>query len=194
MKSALTITRDNTAEFRKGLKALTATAVLVGVPAQNAERAPEPGEKETINNAQIAYLMENGSPAQNIPARPHFEPALKDIQPKITAVFEKAAKGVMDVGGAMVDQALGRVGLMAQSAIRAKITSGGFAPLAPATIEARMRQRGAKTRRKSEKTYLDMVASGVSPAEAQATAGIKPLINTGAYLASITYVLRKKGE
>ncbi len=58
-------------------------------------------------------------------------------------------------------------GLMGQDAVRGKITSGPFVPLAPATLRAR---------------------------KAKGRTGEKPLIDTGQLRAAYTYVIRAKGS
>jgi hypothetical protein len=49
--------------------------VLVGIPDSAPERTDTP-----ITNAQIGYVMETGSPAHNVPARPFLVPGVADVQ------------------------------------------------------------------------------------------------------------------
>lgn len=150
--------------LRKALGALTVHRVLVGIPTEKGLRKPEVGEaKEPPNNAQIGYWMEFGVPESNIPARPFLNPGIANVQPQINARFEKCARDALGDGDPSVDATLNIVGLIAQNAIRAKITDGPFIPLHPATLAAR-RHRGRT--------------------------GEKPLIDTGQLRASITYVIR----
>jgi hypothetical protein len=46
--------------------------------------------------------------------------------------------------------------------------------------------------RASEIRYLDLVANGMSAADAQGATGIRPLINTGQLRNAITYAIREK--
>ena len=91
----------------------------------------------------------------------------------------------------MVNASLNRAGLAAQNAIRGVITEGIPPPLKPETIKNRARARGTKSMRKGEKEYMKRIAEGATPAEAQASVGITPLVNTGQLRNSITYVVKK---
>ncbi|MNT58599.1 hypothetical protein D3C72_1960450 [compost metagenome] len=91
-----------------------------------------------------------------------------------------------------LDAELNAAGLIAQAGARNRITSSNYEPLSPSTIRNRRKSRNTQSMRAEEQKYLDMVANGASPAQAQADAGIQPLINTGQLRNSITYVIRKK--
>ncbi len=159
---------DNLPAFQKSLKALLSKRVLVGVPAEDADREPEQGENTApLTNAEIGYLMENGVPEKNIPARPHLVPGVRGAEATIAAAFEAGAKKILDGDTDAVDVTMNKVGLIAQNAVRAKITDGPFQELAEATIENRKR-RGRT--------------------------GEKPLIDSGQYRSSITYVIRPNGK
>lgn len=189
MAKGITVVKDNTKKLLKGLAALAENRCYAGVPATNAGRKDE---DTPINNAELMYIHENGSPAANIPARPVVHPAIKSSQPAITAALFATGKAALAGGGnEAVDKGLNAVGLIAQNAMRSRITSGPFAPLSPRTIAQRAAQRGSKKRRKGEQQYLDLVADGMAPAKAQNVAGIKPLINTGQLRRALTYVIRK---
>lgn len=161
------VTKDNTKAFFKSLKALTDKQVLVGIPSNTAGRQPEPGEPADINNATIGYLMENGSPAANIPERPHLKEGVASVTDQIVARYKAGAKAVLDGRSGSLDPTHVAVGLIAQNAVRAKITTGPFAPLAQSTL-AKRRSRGRT--------------------------GTKPLIDTGQYRAATTFVVRPKGK
>lgn len=194
------VTRDHLSEVLASIRTLAKTDVLVGVPADGSDKqgsgpiGSNARPDAPITNAEIGYLNEFGSPAQNLPARPHLVPGVRAAQERIAGALgwgaKDALKGVPD--GAV--KSLHRAGLLAQMAVRTELTTGAFVPLSPKTIEQRYRQSGTKKRRKNEKKYLDAVASGVSPAQAQTEAGIKPLINTGGYRNSIAYVIRPRGK
>ena len=78
------ITIDKVEDVLRAVKTLTRQQILVGVPSENAERQDDPGAKPSpINNAQLAYVQEFGSPAQNIPARPFLIPGVEDAMPKL---------------------------------------------------------------------------------------------------------------
>jgi len=169
--------------------------VLVGVPSDDDARTSKPGEKSSMNNATIAYIQDNGSPAANIPARPFMVPGIEAVKSQIVSRFKGAAQDVLslkDNAPERIDKTLNAVGLITQSSIRSVIGQGIPPPLAPSTIASRFRSRGTKTRRKGEEKYLDLIAGGADPADAQSEAGIIALVNTGQLRNSINYVIRDK--
>lgn len=149
---SLKVTKDGMGELRKRLAKLAEHQVLVGIPADNAGRLidPEQPDKGLINNAAIGYIMESGSPAANIPARPWLKPGVVDAKAEIVEHYKAGAKAVLDGRLADPDRVHEAVGLVAEAAVKKRITDGEFTPLAPATIAARKR-RG----RKSEKPLTD---------------------------------------
>lgn len=166
--------------------ALVQKDVLVGVPRAKTARSDEP-----INNATLAYIHDNGAPASNVPARPFMRPGIKRAEKQIAAEFKIAASAVLTGNEGLVNACMNRAGLAAQNAIRAVITEGIAPPLKPETIAARKYGRKTKSMRKGEKEYMKEIAQGATPAEAQASVGITPLVNTGQLRNSITYVVKK---
>jgi hypothetical protein len=164
---SLKVTKDEVAKVLAGIRGIEREQVLVGVPDARAERRVDPAEEDKgpINNAAIGYMMENGSPLANIPARPHLKPAIAEKRAELIAEYREGAKAILGGKATNATAVHHRVGLIAEAAVKAKITDGEFLPLAPRTIAARKR-RG----RKSE----------------------KPLIDTGQYRNSITHVVRPK--
>lgn len=163
MKNGVTVTKDITKKVLGAVLALPSRNVYVGVPAAKGYRRPEPGEVgEPANNAQIGYWMEFGAPEANIPARPHLLPGIRMARDKIIAYFKVAGNAAMDFDAARMDRALNAAGLVSVSAVRKMIRDGNFIPLAPATLAAR-RRRGRT--------------------------GTKPLLDTGNYWQSLTYVV-----
>ncbi|ODB39599.1 hypothetical protein A9L43_15985 [Pseudomonas mosselii] len=188
---SLKVTKDNVAKVLHAIQKLAGQEVLVGIPATEAERSDD-GQGSSLNNAQIGYILNNGSPAQNIPERRFLEPGVEDQRASITGHLQAAAKSALDGQSDKVDRSLNAAGLIASTGVRNKLNSGEFAPLAPSTIRNRHKSRGTASMRASEKRYLELIASGSSPEQAQAEAGIQPLVNTGQLRNSITYVIRKK--
>jgi len=160
VRSGLNIRADNAQSILDALKALTNKDVLVGIP--ESKDARDEGE---LGNAGIGYINESGSPAQNIPPRPHLKPGVKsveqDFMPHLKAAAQKALEG--NAEGAVTS--LDRAGTVAANGVKRYITITGFTPLADATIANRLR-RGRT--------------------------GNKPLIDTGEYRRSITHVVRDK--
>lgn len=158
MKKGMTVTRDEVENLLKNVQSMTGKQVLIGIPAEKDSRRGAP-----IGNAGIGFIQENGSPANNIPARPFLVPGVRQATPMAIKELQKAAvDGLQDP--LAVDRGLNAAGLIAQAAVKNRIrNSVGFAPLASSTIAAR-RARGA--------------------------VGTKPLIRTGQLLNSITYVVK----
>lgn len=160
MKSGITVRADNAQSILDALKTLANRDVLVGIPED--ENAREEGE---FGNAGIGYINENGSPQQNIPARPHLKPGVKSVEqeylPHLKAAAQKALEG--NAEGAVTS--LDRAGTIAANGVKRYITITGFTPLAESTISARLR-RGRT--------------------------GNKPLIDTGEYRRTITHIVREK--
>lgn len=163
MKSGVIIRVDNAQRILDALKTLTNRDVLVGIPEGKDERQGD--DEGGFGNAAIGYINENGSPKQNIPARPHLKPGVKSVEPEylphLKAAAQKALEGHEE--GALVS--LERAGMVAANGVKRYITITGFTPLADATVAAR-RRRGRT--------------------------GNKPLIDTGEYRRSITHIVRKK--
>lgn len=165
MKSGLTVKRDAMADIMKSLHALTGQDVLVGVPSDRAERK-DPGQP--VNNAEIGYWQEFGAPGANIPARPHLVPGIERAKPEISAQLRAAAVAGLTGKPGDVLKAMHKAGLIAQNSVQNKIREGLEPELSALTLYKRKHRK-------------------VAP-----RMGEKPLIDTGAYLKSITYVIRKK--
>ena len=137
------ITKDKVEEVLKAVRTLTKNEVLVGIPAENAERQDAPGAKPSpINNAQLGWIMETGSPIKNIPARPFLVPGVQGAMPALLPKLKKAGELALDfksVGD--VTQQLVAVGLAAAAAVQLKITDGPFVPIKDATKAARLRRK-----------------------------------------------------
>lgn len=73
-KSGVTTRVDNAQAILDALKSLTKKDVLVGIPAEDSDR-----DDVSFGNAGIGYINEYGSPAQNIPPRPHLVPGVKSV-------------------------------------------------------------------------------------------------------------------
>jgi len=167
-KTGVTMTKDAFDDVLKQIRSLTKEEVLIGVPDENAGRQPEQGEQEKpISNAEIGYVMEFGLPEKNIPARPHLVQGVREATDQLGEILQAGAMKALNGDKQAADIALNKAGLAGQNAVRKKVTDGPFVPLSPKTLEARKR-RGRT--------------------------GEKPLIDTGQYRNSLTYVVRPKGK
>ncbi|MBR8380685.1 MULTISPECIES: hypothetical protein [Burkholderia] len=154
---------DRLDEVLKSIAGLVKQEVLVGVPDSTAGRKDD---GEPLSNAEIGYIQETGSPANNIPARPHLVPGVQDARPKFEPQLQKGVEAALDGDLEQVQRRLNMAGIAAQNSVRAKVNSNIAPQLAESTLEAR-RRRGV-TRENT-------------------------LVDTGQYRNSITYVIRKKG-
>ncbi len=180
MKTGIRKVLDNLPRLQAGVDRLSTLEVLAGVPRDKTQRNEEP----MITNAAIAFIQDQGSPAQNIPARPFMRPGISNAKEAIATSFKRAAKRAVDgQTNASVEEDLHRAGLKAQNSIRAAINEGIPPPLSIATLKARAR-RG----RKGAKKALEAINAG-GPAN---IADAKPLVDSGQLRNSITYVVRKK--
>lgn len=160
MKSGLTIRADTAQSILDALKTLANKDVLVGIPESGDER-----DDGDIGNAAIGYINENGSPAQNIPPRPHLKPGVKSVEQDFMPHLKAAAQKALEGNAEGAETSLDRAGTVAANGVKRYITITGFTPLADATI-ANRRRRGRT--------------------------GNKPLIDTGEYRRSITHHVRDK--
>jgi len=162
MKPSSKIVTDNFDKLLNNLSKLKEKAVFVGVPSDTSENREDSG---FINNATLAYINQNGSPAQNIPARPFMTIGMNNAkQPVINSLKRSAQNATSIKNMESIEIGLGLAGTIAESSIKAAINSNIQPALAPATIAAR--QRAGKTRTNT-------------------------LVDTGALRNSIKYVIRE---
>ncbi|MBO9332901.1 hypothetical protein GHR37_27545 [Achromobacter xylosoxidans] len=135
--------------------------VLVGVPDSAPDRKEGP-----LSNAQIGYILEHGSPANNLPPRPHLLPGVQDARSKVEPELQAGVNAALDGDAQMVDTRLNRAGIVAASSVKAKINSN----VQPAL---------------SERTLADRRRRGVTRENT--------LVDTAQYRNSITHVVRRKG-
>lgn len=196
--NGLKIGTTNKAVFEKmlqGLMQLAKVEVLVGFPEDTTQRTADSVEEQGITNASLAYIHDNGAPEQNIPARPFMVPGIEAAKEKITDKLAQTVKTVSQGKGTdVVEKGLIQAGLIAQSAIRAKITEGIPPPLAPATIRSRRQSRQTKSRRESEEQYMHLEGQGIDEDFLQGALGIIPLINTGQLRNAVNFVLRPRAN
>jgi len=184
----LVVIKDDVPAVVAAINELIQKEVLIGIPDSTANRDEE--EDGAMNNATLGYIHENGSPKANIPARPFLVPGVEKSEEPAVARLKNAAKATLSGDVHKADKYLNDAGIIAMNGARREIQYGDFEPLKPSTIRNRHRQRGTKMR-DNERQYLELVSQGMAPADAQAAAGIRPLINTAQLRNAITYVIRK---
>ena len=164
MKSGCAVIYNGTPKFLKSLKDLPKHDVLVGIPEDKSLRDPDPDEKEPFTNAAIGYIAEFGAPEANIPQRAWLVPSVEKGKVPISKYMKQAGRLLLDGKPREADRALQAAGMTAQNIARDTVNTGDFQALAESTIKARLR-RGRT--------------------------GTKPLVDTGQFRNSISYVVRK---
>lgn len=145
---------------RKQLQSIKESDVLIGIPASTTERKSD----EEINNASLLYLHTNGSPINNIPARPVLEPSIKANKGIITPHLGNAAAAALRGRPDQAQSEMNIAGSVAANGAKKWFTDprNNWPPDAPSTVEA----KGSD----------------------------KPLIDTAAMRRAITFVVRQSGN
>jgi len=159
---------DAEQKIKDALQFLKDTPVYVGVPENKTVRRKEDGEKVAITNAELMFIHTNGSPRNNIPARPVIEPAIEDDKERISKMFKDAGQTMINQGKDAAMKKLKLIGMRAQNICRAWFVNpkNNWPPNSPATIAAKRAKGATKPR---------------------------PLIDTGQLRRSIIYFVETKG-
>lgn len=181
--TGLRVKSDTLPALVKAMAALASREVLVGFPEESADRPSEGGGKQSITNAALAYIHDNGAPEARIPARPFMIPAIESVKPQVTKTLARAAQYALAGEANKVDEGFERVGMLAVKAIRDTINAGIPPALAESTVRARAR-RG----RKGAQEELNRRDAGHGASLQLA----KPLIDTAEMLKSSNYVVRAR--
>jgi hypothetical protein len=131
MRKPLKITEDQVDDVLRTIQALAKKEVLIGIPDATADR---PGGEE-VTNAELGYLNEFGSPANNIPARPFLIPGVTRIEQQAAVLLRKGAEHSLDTGASAVPS-LDAAGQLAENSVKRWFTdpANGWAPNTPSTI------------------------------------------------------------
>jgi hypothetical protein len=156
-------------DIERAIRRLTSKRLYIGIPQEKNSRPGEP-----IGNAALAYIHNFGSPARNIPARPHAIPGIKAALPEMTKYLEQAARAALAGDVAGVDQRFAQAGQLGVRSVQRTIQAGIPPPLAPATVARRRIRTPGSTYRRQATTPADVI----------------PLIDTAQYLRAWTWVIR----
>lgn len=181
----MTVTKDEVINVLTAIRNATKNDVLFGIPGENAGR-----DDSKLNNPTIGYIMEYGSPAQNVPARPWLYPGVFAIRDMAITKLRRAM--ILAIGGnsQAIDATYHNIGPKAVTAIMLRISAGLPPPLSKRTLEARARRKqgtGVGIRKGATKELASRKAGNAPSVEFA-----KPLIDTGGLTGSITYVIRKR--
>lgn len=131
--NGVSVTRDHSAAILKAIAKLGKRDVLVGIPESTSSRPGEP-----INNAEAAYINDNGSPANNIPARPFLKPGIEQSKELIAKTLSVGADAALSGNAQAAEEALARAGTIGANSVKRFIgDAANFAPNAPSTIRAK---------------------------------------------------------
>lgn len=160
------------ADILKGLRFLKENQLLVGIPQAASSRDGD------LSNVELAYLHSQGSPINNVPARPFLEPALDkpETQQRMAAMMKQAVIAALDGDEGSALDAMHKAGQYGENAAKKYFRSGGLAANAPITIEG-----GWMKNKKSGKTF-----------KVKGKGSAVPLIDTGSLRSSITHVIEKR--
>lgn len=153
--------------IKKALKWTKNNYVLVGIPQKSTDR-PKSNQKVGVTNAELLFMHTNGSPINNVPARPVIEPAIYNDRERIAKMLSKAFSLKLDGKNEEAEKQLKLVGMRSQNVCRAWFTNpdNGWPPNAPSVYNNKLKK------------------GSTDP---------KPLIDTGELRKSITYVVVKDG-
>lgn len=143
--SGVKISGQGLAAILSAVAKLSKTAVLVGIP-----HGENRLEDDSLSNAQIGYLLETGSPAMNLPPRPHLALGVEQVQEEVGLRLSTAVDAALDGNQKRMYQYLESAGIKATMSVKALINAGDFTELASATLAA-CKYRG----RKSKKSLVD---------------------------------------
>lgn len=169
-KKLINVSENSNENLKNLLKAVNYTEdnyVLVGIPQKTTSRPKdEPGVG--ITNAELLFIHTNGSPVNNIPARPVIEPAIENDSERISKMLSNAFDALCEGNKETCERIMQQVGIRAQKVSREWFTNpaNGWPPNSPGVIAAKLKK------------------GSTSP---------KPLIDTDELRKSITYVIVKDG-
>lgn len=163
-KVEVEVTFDNYKKVMKGLDFLEKSGVYVGIPESETSR---PDDK-TVTNAELLFIHTNGSPVNNVPARPVIEPALEKDSDRLSKMMEKVVLSALENDFEKAEKNLKLTGMRGQNVSRAWFTDpeNKWPPNSP-SVERAKRKKGSTNPR--------------------------PLIDTGELRKSITYVVEVGG-
>jgi len=163
-KDGIEISIDDMKKVIDSIENLTKSNVLVGIPEENAGRTGE----QTVNNAFLGYIHENGAPEVNIPPRPFLVPGIYNAKESIVNYMKQAGVAALDGNDGRSNRALHAAGMSAASSVKLKIQQGPFQALKKSTITARKNRK-------------------IAPRDSD-----QPLQDTLQLLKSVTYVIENE--
>ena len=167
---------NRTAAIKEALQRLKKTAVYIGIPADS---DADKRKKCTVTNSDLGYIHEFGSETAGIPPRPFLKPGVESAKGDLKAQMRAAAKAALQKDDSRMDAHLQEAADKGRDAVKNYLRTADLEPIKVSTAANRWRDRQTADLRKGE---LDATETG-------STSGLRPLINTGQLLNSITGVV-----
>lgn len=182
-QNGVSVVKDGLPRLAKAVQRIAKRDVLVGIPDDRTRSGERRGPQEGKNaredggpvNALLARVHNDGAPDIGIPKREFLAPGIREGRARFEPHLAKAAAAVLAGDEAKAERHLYAAGLEASSAIKMKIKTGPFAPLAASTIAARRRRSKGSTYRRKATSQTD----------------VTPLIDTAQMQRAVTFVVRK---
>lgn len=124
------------AKIERELKAAKKLVALVGIPSDAKRHEDNPN----IGLAQIAYIMEKGSAVNNIPARPFMHQTRERNEKRVLGLSKKLLKNLSN-GSTTAMDAIKKLGVTYEGAMKRIFIEGSFAPNALSTIRKKKSSR-----------------------------------------------------
>ena len=124
------------AKIERELKAAKKLVALVGIPSDAKRHEDNP----YIGLAQIAYIMEKGSAVNNIPARPFMHQTRERNEKRVLGLSKKLLKNLSN-GSTTAMDAIKKLGVTYEGAMKRIFIEGSFAPNAHSTIRKKKSSR-----------------------------------------------------
>lgn len=124
------------AKIERELKAAKKLVALVGIPSDAKRHEDNP----YIGLAQIAYIMEKGSAVNNIPARPFMLQTRERNEKRMIGLSRRLLKALSN-GSTTAMDAIKKLGVTYEGAMKRIFIEGSFAPNATATIRRKKSSR-----------------------------------------------------
>lgn len=121
------------ARIKRELERAKKHVALIGIPSTAKSPVNAKGQSAGINMAELALIMEKGSPVNKVPARPFMKKTRLRAQGKFASLMKKLYQQLLHGKGDAV-QALKKLGIAYEGEMKETFTKETFAPNAPITI------------------------------------------------------------
>lgn len=177
------------AAYFKSVSQMKSAYVKVGV-LDEGKGGEKHGPDDALTVAQIAAIHEFGTEDGSIPERSFIRSTFDEQRERLTGVAKQLTTRII-AGQATTEQAMNILGSILAAEVKKKIAAG----ISPPNAESTARAKAAKGR--TGKFFKKPAANlGDALAQVGALAAVKPLIDTGRMMNSVTWlvVLDGRGE